>query len=1123
MTDRTVSFDVLAVDKASRALADVGREVETLARKIDSADGDIRVDADTAAAREKLAQIDSQLARLNAKSFRVDAETAKAQRDLQILEAELRKTTDEDRRVRIDGDITAIQAKLRQLAAEKVAVDVETAGAQAKLRRLQDDLRPQDPKPAKIDVDVAGALANIGRFTAALAAIPAVVTVAVGAVGVLGGAGAALGLGLGAGVAGTQGLGDAVKALGEKSTAAGGAATSSASAIRAANQAVVDARRDLVRANEAVGDAEQDLARAQEEAKRAQDSLTDARREASRELEDYQLRAAGMALSEESAALSVAEAQDRLKRVNEDAKSTSLERARAELNVREALQRQNELSVEAKRLTEDKTAADAKGVEGSSQVVAAQDRIRAANDGVVQAQRNLQRAHEDVTRATEQVAEAILRLHEAAAPKGGGGGGVDKLADAMNNLGPRGQQAALMLDRLTKGPLKDLREAGQEQFLRGIIDGLTAVEQKIPTITPRWAEFSSVVGDATGNLMAMGAELAGPFLSYASASMQGLQPLQGVLQDLEQELAATFERMASTGEAENAMRAVVDVIGALVPAIPPLVEGGAQIMTALGPGLSAVVRELSQGLTDAIPSMVAIAGSMSQLLSAVAPIAPELAAGIGAFMLFKRMGGELSPVLDTVRGAYDRLRGSARDAGQELDLSGRNAQTAEGHMTGLGAGLNRVGLALVASQTAAAAFGSSAAVGVDTATRALESYAVTGQMSSTVTRSLGDDLRSLDDEEWYNGLAKGVISVEESLTGLGSVFDDSLQHKTERLQSLDAALAQMVTSGHADQAAEAWKRITAEADSQNVSMDRLTQGFPAYQNALDGSARSADSADQSLKRLNQTQQEAATAFMSTEQANLRYEQAVGRLTQSIETNGNTINIHTEKGRANREAILGMINAANDNIDAMTRSGAASGTVSIAFMNQREELIKVATQLIGSRDKAQEFIDKMLKIPNPAKASVQLDTSQAEAALATWAANLSAVQANAGKPYALGYFARSAGGWVPGAPSRVDTVPARLAGGEFVVQSSAASEWGPLLEQINSGASPSELAISAGSTPLVPGQRAGGSGGTVVNNYFSVQVSGVVGDHSEVVRRIGVGLKESIDRGELPRDLFAPPR
>ena len=176
---RSISFDVSAIDKASKALSEVGREVADLDRKIDAAGGSIQVDADTAKAQQQLRAIDSQLARLNAKSFKVDADTAAAERDLKVLGAELTRATG-DRKVKVEADISVAQARLRALASEKVSIDVDTGAAQAKVRALDAQIRGK-----KFDLDTSDIFAKLTQVSEKLKAIPTPVTIAIGVAGAL--------------------------------------------------------------------------------------------------------------------------------------------------------------------------------------------------------------------------------------------------------------------------------------------------------------------------------------------------------------------------------------------------------------------------------------------------------------------------------------------------------------------------------------------------------------------------------------------------------------------------------------------------------------------------------------------------------------------------------------------------------------------------------------------------------------------------------------------------------------------------------------------------------------------------------------------------------------------------
>lgn len=696
MASRSVSFDVLAIDKASKALGEVAREVTDLDRRISAAGGEIEVDAETAKAAEKLRAIDSQLARLNVKSIKIDGDTDAAQRKLQILRAELEKTTDEGKRLKIEADISQAQNELRRLAAEKVTIDLDTdtlrakvaaiksdmdtakfdvdaGGALAKLEAVQRSVDKIDKrKTTTVDVDAAGAFGALARLGTQLRAAQTPITIVIGVGAVmnalswvqrlaaglasLGAVGVVSG---GVAAAAFSGVGDAVKAMGEKAETGGGAVTQSASAIRSATRQVEQAQRDLRDANADVTRSEDALADAQKDAVRAVEALDDARKAAIRTLQDYEMRTAGMALSQESADLAIAESRQRLAEVESDGESTALERARAELSVREAIQRRNELEVEGTRLAEDKADADARGVEGSTQVVSAQERIAEANKRVQEAQADLAKSHEGVALAVQRLSDSQLALREAMKPQGGGSS-VDKLAEAMDKLSPKQQEFVRFLRGLIDGPLKELQQTSADSFLPGLQDGISSAMDNLGTFKESVAGVGTSFGDffrdigpsvgkaveAFGRLANLGAETTFEGLAGAVngaldaftrwANSQSAEKIQGdirevgqTLVDLKNDAVAIFRTielawnlirfpaqfLSEPTEALEGLESSFSNFGSAIPGL--FSDWGSEASAATGPtrelgGASRELTSAQRGMTDAVREAVGLFASQEQ-------------------------------------------------------------------------------------------------------------------------------------------------------------------------------------------------------------------------------------------------------------------------------------------------------------------------------------------------------------------------------------------------------------------------------------------------------------------------------------------------------------------------------
>lgn len=615
-------------------------------------------------------------------------------------------------RIRVETDNAAdAAAELRQVreAAEgipretntRVTTDTSSVSDVDTFRRRADEATR--PRRFRIDGDTAATVAGVMRLAGVIASLVPAALAASGAIAGIGVVGLA---GFAAVAGGFSGIGNAMTAMGEKASAGGGAVGASASAVRSATRGVEAAQRDLrdsyddvtdaayaaagahravtgaqtgvedsayalaqaiagvAAANQRVSDSEAAYQRSLADEQRAQAAVADARKAALRTLQDLEQQTKGAALSQEDAALSVAEAVARRNEVMADPRASDLEKSRADLSVRMAKQRQEDLSISVERLAEDKAEADAKGVDGSDQVTAANQRVQAAQDavaasarGVEQAQAGVAAAERDVELANRGVAEAQQRVadsqHAAAEAdqalakaregtvlatqrladaqlalkesqsSGGGGGGVDKMAEAFAKLGPNAQAFVRFLRDFVDNDLKKLRQAGQEAFLPGIQSGLQRLKPIMESLRGPFAQFSGTLGKALGDLIPIIGQMAGPFLKLANSALKGLAPMQGVLVNFVAQMSAVFGQLASSGVMEKAMNGLVDVIAALLPVLPALIDAGVQLMAAMGPSLAKVIEVVADALVGLLgfiadhPQVLVAFGAAFLAISAV--------------------------------------------------------------------------------------------------------------------------------------------------------------------------------------------------------------------------------------------------------------------------------------------------------------------------------------------------------------------------------------------------------------------------------------------------------------------------------------------------------------------------
>ncbi|MET8694681.1 hypothetical protein ABZV65_19310 [Streptomyces bauhiniae] len=218
-------------------------------------------------------------------------------------------------------------------------------------------------------------------------------------------------------------ISDAQRAVGDATRQAAQANEQAAQQVKQARQSLADAYAQaadrMSQANEQVASAEQDLISAQRSARQAQLDLTQARKDAEQQLEDLNDRLTDSVLSQRDAEIAFTEATNRRNAVLDNANATELDKQKALLAYDQAVQRLKEQTTETKRLKTETAAANKAGVEGSTTVKSAQDRLAQAQQDVKDKVTALGKAQANVTKTqiqnTKSIASAQEKLSEAQA------------------------------------------------------------------------------------------------------------------------------------------------------------------------------------------------------------------------------------------------------------------------------------------------------------------------------------------------------------------------------------------------------------------------------------------------------------------------------------------------------------------------------------------------------------------------------------------------------------------------------------------------------------------------------------------------------------------------------------
>lgn len=487
-----VDYDGRGVEQADADLNRLGDTSEEAGRKVSESTDRSSADYDKLAAAAR--RLEQEVARAAAAEISARARAAAAQQHLvqvqnnaassaqDLLDAQRQLTTETKRYeaavMRAHTANRALANVNRELSSRR-RPDLTPHVDTSKLADILHHLQNVDKSTRK---SAFGLNAFSGRLRAMIGilglASPAVAGLAVslvsltGLLGVAAGAVAALAATAGTLVTAFSGMGSIFKAAGQQAASAGSDAVQAASQQRAAARQIQqairgvrdaeegleqtrrDAARAAVQAAQQVVQAERQLRDAQFDALRAQQNLTRARREAARQLEDLRAQLIGGALDERQAIIDVRRAQEELDQVRSDPRSSQADVEQAILNLERQQQALEDTRRQNQRLQADQAEAAAKGVEGSDQVVDAQNDVlhaqEAMQDAVVSmaeavvsaaeqqitAQRDVRNATEALLDAQTDLAEAYLSAGESAASAG------SKMADAMANVSPEARKLA---------------------------------------------------------------------------------------------------------------------------------------------------------------------------------------------------------------------------------------------------------------------------------------------------------------------------------------------------------------------------------------------------------------------------------------------------------------------------------------------------------------------------------------------------------------------------------------------------------------------------------------------------------------------------------------------------------
>jgi TP901 family phage tail tape measure protein len=703
----------------------------------------------------------------------------------------------------------------------------------------------------------------------------------------------------------------------------------------------------------------------------------------------------------------------------------------------------------------------------------------------------------EVARAAEIGATALTQFglsgnqlpHVAdvlAAGAGKAQGSVDDLAQALKYVGPVSNNLGVSIEETT-GTLALFAKQGiiGEQAgtsLRGMMLSLTSPSAKA-------AETMKDLGinlyDAQGQFIGING-VAGEL----AKGMQGLTEAEknaalGVIFGNEQVTAATVlyqggaravnEWTKSVDDSGFAARQAAQLMDNLAGDVEQLKGSLETAFIQSGSGANEGLRTLTQGATGAVNAFLGLPESVQKSTVVVA--------GVGSAALLAT-AGVLKLVSATVA------------ARTNLAALGVTAGATKGALLGLG----RVG----AAAAGFAALGYAGSQFVDSAEEAAvkagvltKALAELGRMGATTERvgsfgrnfdDLGRQLQDLSDpslrrrfEDFHNTIS-GFVTFGQVGSSKGTQERANL---IEDLRRTDAALAGLVSSGKMDEAKRQFDALNEKAISGGAGVNQLAQHLPAYQDALKGAAAATGDASgatgayrqgvQNLAEATKQAREATDALIaSTDEYTSRaldaratargYEAALDAVSASLKENGRSLDITTEKGRANQEALDNIVASGKAHAQATYEQTGSSEKFRAILVRTRAELIRNYLRFDQNRGRANAYADTLLKIPSKAETRVMLrgvDSAllklgiirQTMARINGETVTVTVRQSGEVNIGPGGRVARAEGGILPGPPSNRDNMVIAAASGEYVINARQTARHRPLLDAINEGRLP----------------------------------------------------------------------
>lgn len=414
------------------------------------------------------------------------------------------------------------------------------------------------------------------------------------------------------------------------------------------------------------------------------------------------------------------------------------------------------------------------------------------------------------------------------------------------------------------------------------------------------------------------------------------------------------------------------------------------------------VSTLVEAAADAGPGMLTLVNAAAGL---VAALPPELVT------ILMQTAVALKAVSLAGAGAA-AIAGGVGTLGTRIAAMGVASAAAGGGLAGVNAGLNTLstgGKAMLAAGAVGALVlvmhqlsNNKAPVAVDELTTSLNTLATTGQVTGALKTNFDEMATSIAMVSKGASDNKLATMVSDFGSWIGMATGPGISDAKKNVAAWDEVMANNVKSGNSKLAADQFEILRKAWLAGGGDLDELKEATTGYDDAQAAAKFEQEQAAQAMGVFGQAAQDTSAKLeaqagaadglrasilalndvnRSAYEAQIGYEASLDSLTASFAEHGATLNLDTEAGRANGQAMADAAAAQGELIASGLAAGESLASMTGKSNELRESMMKLAVDAFdGNKQKATEYVNTLLGVPGDIKTLVKLEREEAIAGL-----------------------------------------------------------------------------------------------------------------------------------------------